>query len=54
MMRPVRSEKAQKVVDAFQKATATRQAALALATCVHCGPCSDSCHYYLATRATPR
>lgn len=48
-MRPVRSEKAQKVVEAFQKATATRQAVLALATCVHCGLCSDSCHYYLAT-----
>ena len=49
MMRPVRSEKAQRVVEAFQRATATRQAVLALATCVHCGLCSDSCHYYLAT-----
>ncbi|HWT77269.1 MAG TPA: (Fe-S)-binding protein, partial [Candidatus Methylomirabilis sp.] len=49
MMNPARSEKAQRVVDAFQKATATRQAVLAMATCVHCGLCSDSCHYYLAT-----
>lgn len=48
-MMPARSEKAQKVIDAFQKATATRQAVLALATCVHCGLCADSCHYYLAT-----
>jgi Fe-S oxidoreductase/CheY-like chemotaxis protein len=46
---PVRSEKAQKVVEAFQKATATRQAVLALAACVHCGLCSESCHYYVAT-----
>ncbi len=44
-----RSEKARKVVEGFQKATATRQAVLALATCAHCGLCSDSCHYYLAT-----
>jgi len=49
-MRPtIRSGKAQKVIEAFEKATATRQAILALATCVHCGLCSDSCHYYLAT-----
>ncbi len=27
----------------------TRQAVLALAGCVHCGLCTDSCHYYLAT-----
>jgi Fe-S oxidoreductase/CheY-like chemotaxis protein len=30
-------------------ATESRQAVLALATCVHCGLCNDSCHYYLAT-----
>lgn len=45
----VRSEKARQVVQAFQKAAETRQAVLALATCVHCGLCNDSCHYYLAT-----
>jgi Fe-S oxidoreductase/CheY-like chemotaxis protein len=27
----------------------TRQAVLSLASCVHCGLCTDSCHYYLAT-----
>jgi Fe-S oxidoreductase len=43
-----RSEKAQAVVDGFQKKL-NRQALLSLATCVHCGMCNDSCHYYLAT-----
>jgi Fe-S oxidoreductase/CheY-like chemotaxis protein len=43
-----RSEKAQAVVDGFQKKL-NRQAVLSLATCVHCGMCNDSCHYYLAT-----
>jgi Fe-S oxidoreductase/CheY-like chemotaxis protein len=50
-----RSEKAQAVVDAFEKKL-NRQAVLSLATCVHCGTCNDSCHYYLATgepEATP-
>lgn len=46
----VGSEKARRVVQAFQKAAETRQAILALATCVHCGLCNESCHYYLATR----
>jgi len=27
----------------------TRQAVLSFASCVHCGLCTDSCHYYLAT-----
>ncbi|MFI5341045.1 MAG: response regulator [Candidatus Methylomirabilales bacterium] len=45
----MRSEKAQKAVEAFEEATATRQAVLALAACVHCGLCAESCHYYLAT-----
>jgi Fe-S oxidoreductase len=49
MMHPVRSEKAQKAVGTFEKAIATREAVLALAACVHCGLCADSCHYYLAT-----
>ena len=31
------------------KARTTRQHALSFATCVHCGTCNDSCHYYLAT-----
>lgn len=49
MLHPVRSEKAQKAVGTFEKAIATREAMLALAACVHCGLCADSCHYYLAT-----
>jgi len=48
-MHPIRSEKAQKAVGTFEKAIATREAVLALAACVHCGLCADSCHYYLAT-----
>ncbi len=55
-MRPVRSEKAQKAVKAFEEAATTREAVLALAACVHCGLCAESCHYYLATgdpRMTP-
>ncbi|MHC4067673.1 MAG: (Fe-S)-binding protein, partial [Planctomycetota bacterium] len=43
-----RSENAQAFIDGFQKKL-NRQAVLSLATCVHCGMCNDSCHYYLAT-----
>ncbi len=43
-----RSENAQKVVDNFRKKI-TRQAALSMSICAHCGMCTDSCHYYLAT-----
>jgi len=42
------SPKAQAVVEGF-KQKLTRQAVLSHATCVHCGMCNDSCHYYLAT-----
>jgi len=31
------------------KARTNRQHSLSFATCVHCGTCNDSCHYYLAT-----
>lgn len=31
------------------KARTNRQHALSFASCVHCGMCNDSCHYYLAT-----
>jgi Fe-S oxidoreductase len=48
-MSPVRSQMAQKAAAAFKKAAATREAELALATCVHCGLCADACHYYRAT-----
>ncbi|NCO39556.1 MAG: hypothetical protein COZ06_29000 [Armatimonadetes bacterium CG_4_10_14_3_um_filter_66_18] len=43
-----RSEKAQAVVDSFRKKV-NRQAALSFGICAHCGQCTDSCHYYLAT-----
>jgi len=43
-----RSEKARAIIDGFQNKL-NRQAVLSLATCVHCGLCNDSCHYYLAT-----
>ena len=43
-----RSENAQKVVDNFRKKI-TRQSMLSLSICAHCGMCTDSCHYYLAT-----
>src|SRR3990172_9191101 len=42
------SPKAQAVVEAFKKKL-TRQAVLSLATCVNCGMCNESCHYYVAT-----
>ncbi len=35
-------------VDGFHRKL-TRQAVLSFASCVHCGLCTDSCHYYLAT-----
>ncbi len=43
-----RSEKAQQVVDGFTS-NLNRQAVLSFGSCVHCGLCADSCHYYLAT-----
>ena len=44
------SEKAISFAKNF-KARTNRQHALAFATCVHCGMCNDSCHYFLATGA---
>ncbi len=43
-----RSESAQALVDRFQNKL-NRQLVLSLASCVHCGMCNDSCHYFLAT-----
>lgn len=42
------SPKAQAMVEAFKKKL-NRQAVLSLATCVNCGMCNESCHYYAAT-----
>lgn len=42
------SEKAASFNKNFKSRT-NRQHALSFASCVHCGTCNDSCHYYLAT-----
>ncbi len=47
-----RSHKAQKVIDRLQKKL-NRQMVLSLAGCVHCGMCTDSCHYVLANPDDP-
>lgn len=40
--------KAVKAVESFKKKM-NRQAILSFGVCVHCGMCTESCHYYLAT-----
>ena len=47
-----RSEKAQKVVDRMAEKL-NRQIAGSLAACVHCGMCTESCHYVLANPGDP-
>ena len=42
------SEKAKSFNQNF-KQRLTRQQAASLAACAHCGMCSESCHYFLAT-----
>ena len=42
-----RSQKAQKVIDRLGQKL-TRQVVGSLAACVHCGMCTDSCHYVLS------
>ncbi len=44
----MKSEKAASFNKNF-KARTNRQHSLSFASCVHCGTCNDSCHYYLAT-----
>ncbi len=43
-----KSEKASKAEESF-KNKINRQALLSLGVCVHCGMCTESCHYFLAT-----
>ncbi len=44
------SDKARKIVEGFKtRLGANRNALLAFGSCVHCGMCADSCHYYLST-----
>lgn len=46
-MKPIRSYKAQKVVERLGTKV-NRQMMLSLESCVHCGLCTDQCHYVLA------
>ena len=47
-----RSYKSQKVIDRMAKKL-NRQIAGSLAACVHCGNCTDSCHYVIANPGDP-
>ncbi len=47
-----RSHKATKVLERLEQKV-NRQIATSLAACVHCGNCSDSCHYVLANPDDP-
>ncbi len=47
-----RSHKAEKVIERLQKKL-NRQMVMSLAGCVHCGMCTDSCHYVLANPDDP-
>jgi Fe-S oxidoreductase len=47
-----RSEKAQKLIDRMGEKL-NRQMAGSLLACVHCGMCTDSCHYVLANPGDP-
>ena len=49
----VRSHKAQKVLDGMEKKL-SRQITGSLLACVHCGLCTDSCHYVQANPDDPR
>ncbi|MBM2815754.1 MAG: putative reductase, iron-sulfur cluster-binding subunit [Ignavibacteria bacterium] len=44
-----KSEKAKNAEESFKKKM-NRQAILSFGVCVHCGMCTESCHYYLATK----
>ncbi|MFH1540050.1 MAG: response regulator [bacterium] len=48
-----RSEKAEKVIELLKTKTKNRQIMLSLAACVHCGLCTDQCHYVLANPDDP-
>lgn len=47
-----RSHKAQKVIERLGKKL-NRQVVASLVACVHCGNCTDSCHYVLANPGDP-
>ncbi len=47
-----RSQKAQRVLERFEKKL-NRQMVSSLVACVHCGNCTDACHYVLANPGDP-
>jgi Fe-S oxidoreductase/ActR/RegA family two-component response regulator len=51
-MSEVRSYKAQQLIERMQ-VKVNRQIMLSLASCVHCGMCTDQCHYVLANPGDP-
>ncbi len=52
MGKKIRSHKAEKVLERLQKKM-NRQIAGSLAACVHCGMCTNSCHYVLTNPGDP-
>ncbi len=48
-----RSPRAEKVVELMKTKCKNRQIMLSLAACVHCGMCTDQCHYVLANPDDP-
>jgi Fe-S oxidoreductase len=48
MATQTQSEKARLATESFKKKM-NRQAILSMGACVHCGMCTESCHYYMAT-----
>ncbi len=46
-----KSERVSAAVQSFQKKM-NRQSIISFGVCVHCGMCTESCHYYLATHDT--
>ncbi|MCP4633421.1 MAG: response regulator [candidate division Zixibacteria bacterium] len=52
MATKTRSHKAQKVIERFEKKL-NRQIVGSLAACVHCGMCTEACHYVLANPGDP-
>jgi Fe-S oxidoreductase len=46
---PIKSDKIEKALALFKKRM-NRQAVLSFGVCVHCGMCTETCHYYEATK----
>jgi Fe-S oxidoreductase len=51
-MSETRSHKAEKVIERFKRKV-NRQIAGSMVACVHCGMCTESCHYVLANPGDP-